>query len=1108
MLKEKSVSYKIQPDGSFWIENYNHAKPFASFLPAVAGPFGVPLWAFTVNRGQGLASCGVSDKNHAILEFRSANRAFSETPWRGFRTFLKVIGRKESEFYEPFQNHIHGYKFDTTHAMRVRPWEYTIEEKNLSLGLQVTVDYFTVPNEPFAALARRVTIKNTTLVPLALEVMDGVPAVVPFGLNDMFLKYMGRTVEAWMQAERPSGTENILFFKLRSDPYDRPEYRDFRGAHFYSVFCLDAKGRALKPELTADPDSVFGPNLDFADPREFLMATSFKMPRADSVEGKTPCAFAFIPVNLEPGQGMTLYSYLGSSDHPERIVAYASAMGTASYFDSKRLENEALIRQLQAPVTTLSGIREFDLYCRQTFLDNVLRGGFPWLGPGGKNRFVLHLYSRKHGDLERDYNYFLIHPTYLSQGDGNYRDVNQNRRSDAWFEPRVGDTNVRTFLNLIQPDGFNPLIVKERELRVFSRKKLGRKLRELLASQDLEKVMALLEKPCAPGDLFKRMEDSGVRLNGSRERFLETVLEFSDRLEKAEHENGFWSDHWHYNLDLVENYLALFPDELENLLLRSKTFVFYDSPWHVRSRSGKYVRTPDGRIRQLGAVQRDAEKEKLIASRAEEPASVRTRFGRGKVYRTTLLCKLLCLVANKYASLDPEGAGIEMEADRPDWLDSLNGLPALFGSSLSGALELKRLLLFLEEALGKPGLPKKNVALPRELSEFLQKLKRSTERYAGSRRSSRSFAFWDATHDAKEDYWAKTHWGFAGPEKRLPLKRVLGLVRSFRGKIEEGIARAYDPQKEVTPTYFVNELVDYRVEKTARGRDAGERIVPKRFKQRRLPLFLEGPVHALRVEANPERARWLYNAVRSSELFDRKLGMYRVSAPLDAEPPEIGRIRAFVPGWLENQSIFLHMEYKFLLEVLKKGLTEDFFADIRTCLVPFQDPKVYGRNVLENSSFIVSSAHPDRRLHGAGFSARLSGSTSEFLEMWRIMNVGKEPFFLDEKRQLNLRLRPILPAWLFTAQDRQEEVLLPSGAKLNVFLPKKSYAFLFLGSTLVVYHNPKELPTTGARRAAPKRLMFQNAKGENVMITGDVLPAPHARALRDGQIPRLDVELG
>jgi hypothetical protein len=153
----------------------------------------------------------------------------------------------------------------------------------------------------------------------------------------------------------------------------------------------------------------------------------------------------------------------------------------------------------------------------------------------------------------------------------------------------------------------------------------------------------------------------------------------------------------------------------------------------------------------------------------------------------------------------------------------------------------------------------------------------------------------------------------------------------------------------------------------------------------------------------------------SSSLYDHKLGMFRICASLANESHEIGRARTFTPGWLENESIWMHMEYKYLLVLLKTGLYEELFTQFRQALPPFMDPEIYGRNPLENSSFIFSSAHPDESLHGAGFVARLTGATAEFLSMWFMMMAGKQPFFL-ENDELNLKLQPILPSWFFTDQ--------------------------------------------------------------------------------------------
>jgi hypothetical protein len=216
--------------------------------------------------------------------------------------------------------------------------------------------------------------------------------------------------------------------------------------------------------------------------------------------------------------------------------------------------------------------------------------------------------------------------------------------------------------------------------------------------------------------------------------------------------------------------------------------------------------------------------------------------------------------------------------------------------------------------------------------------------------------------------------------------------------------------------------------------------------------------------------------------------MYRVNASLTDMPPEIGRCRIFNPGWLENESIWLHMEYKYLLEVLRSGLYEEFYRDLKTVLIPFQNPKTYGRSILENSSFIVSSASKDKRLHGKGFVARLSGSTAEFLQIWLTMNMGKELFFMDKENRLCLKFAPILNGWLFAKKTR-------------------TYAFNFLGKVRVVYHNSSLKNTYGKNRVTPSNIVFSQKDGKRVEIKGDTIPSPYASEIRARLIKQVDVYL-
>lgn len=1111
MTQRKKPEYTTEPNASFVIENYNEAKPFSNFLPGVAGPFGIPLWAFYVNRGQGIASFGVSDKDHAILQFYPANRSYEFTSLRGFRTFIKVVQRKETLYYEPFQNNLQQQKYDTRQSMRVQSQGFQIEESNQSLGLDIKVSYFGLPGEPFAALARKVVIQNKLVVPAELEIADGLPAVVPFGLKEFFLKDMSRTVEAWITCQIAEGKEAAAHFKLKADPEDRPEYQSVDGTHFYTSFgessSLKMRGKLVNPAIVVDPEVLFGSRLDFSEPQEFLSRTPFT-PELQVLENKTPCAFSVYKVQLEPEETITLYSLVGESVDGAKFSKDLSRLRDPKYFAAKEREAREVIHRLQDPLTTVSGSARFDDYCRQTFLDNVLRGGYPHRMTGPAGDFVFHIYSRKHGDLERDYNRFVVQPTYFSQGEGNFRDVNQNRRNDVWFEPKVRDLNVRTFFNLIQPDGFNPLVVEQLVLALdpASLKAFRKAAGKVLSAADLAELEKFLAQPRTPGAIARFVEKLPA-VAKTRDTVLPVVFGSLKRLDTARHGEGFWIDHWTYNLDLLESFLAVYPEELENTLWRDKSYTYFESDHIVRPRSQKIVRLSDGRIRQFGASVRDAEKAQLIMSRVTEPHKVRTRRGLGKVATASLSTKMLVVIANKFAALDPLGAGVEMEADKPDWYDALNGLPGLLGSSLSETFELLRWVRFLQSAIDRSRVraSEAKVAVPFELAELLRKNELLARKCLASKSPARHQDFWDATHTAKEKYWAATRLGFQGREVKIPFKALKKMLGVFAAKLEEGIGRAYDPAKETCPTYFENEVVDFKVLPAKKG--GRETIVPRKFKQRRLAAFLEGPMHALRVEKDPARAKQIYDHVRGSDLFDRKLSMYTVTSNLEKESPEIGRARVFSPGWLENQSVFLHMEYKWLLESLKKGLTTEFFTDLQSALVPFQDPKVYGRSIFENSSFIASSSFSNRKLHGTGFVARLSGSTAEFLDIWLRMNLGHEPFRLDANGQLEFVLNPILPDWMFTTEETPRRIQLRDGSPLTITLPKSAYAFVLMGQTLVTYMNPKRLSTFGPRRVAVKRMVFLDAQKKQVIVDGNTLPAVHAKALRDGLIRRIDAEL-
>lgn len=187
----------------------------------------------------------------------------------------------------------------------------------------------------------------------------------------------------------------------------------------------------------------------------------------------------------------------------------------------------------------------------------------------------------------------------------------------------------------------------------------------------------------------------------------------------------------------------------------------------------------------------------------------------------------------------------------------------------------------------------------------------------------------------------------------------------------------------------------------------------------RFPLFLEGPTRYLKtVIKDTDDVAAMYAKVKSSGLRDDELNMYYVSGSLEGQSYDMGRMMAFAPGWLENQSIWMHMSYKYYLELLRGKLYDDFYTEMRGGgMLPFMDPVRYGRSLMECSSFLASSVFPDPSLHGRGFSARLSGSTAEFLSMWKLIFIGSNPYYLDDNGDVVLSLKPAVPAWMFKDDD-------------------------------------------------------------------------------------------
>lgn len=1059
-------------DNAFIVRDYDTLAPFTSFLPGLAGTKGIPIWAFYVNRGQGICSFGIENKSNAIMEFDPAYLAYEKVALNGFRTFLRING----QFIEPFSTD--GEPADS--KMAIEENQLHIGTRDELHGIETNVSYFTMPNEDYGGLVRRVTIENISGSTLQLEGLDGMPRLIPYGIRNGEYKEMANLLRSWSEVRN---IENgVPFFTLRSTTGDSAQVGDVAGGYF-----AHSRVNGVVTLPVYDNWAVFGESQSMTRPRVFCSkGLEGVMAHEQIFSNKLPCVFTPFSAELAAGGQVHIDTIIGYAPNLAWLNSKISGISSAAYLDHKQQEAKQLVNELLQDVQTTSAEPLFDRYIRQCYLDNLLRGGYPVPFHTASGETVVHLFSRKHGDPERDYNFFSLAAQPYSQGNGNFRDVLQNRRNDALLHPFSGMHNIQTFMNLIQADGYNPLEVQGMVLTIPKTGKAA--LDELLGKQEhalASKLAALAARPFTIGQL--------VQTTGVDSPLIGQVLALAEPESNAAFHEGYWVDHWIYLLDLVENTLKLYPEQRHSLLFENNIYRFYNSPARVVPRSQKYV-LDNGQPRQYHSVVLDEAKKEHGWTPAE------TRWlttAQGELYQVGLYAKLFMLAVVKFTTLDPYGMGIEMEGNKPGWNDAMNGLPGLFGSSMGETLELKRLLVFLQQQMeyydvqdadteqtgGQP-----QILLPREFVQLLTSL----QKLIGLRQTAQldDFAYWDACATAREQYREAVRFSVNGEQQSFAIASLTELCAQMQSVVEQGIERAIGFGEGLIPTFFTFTPVRFDALVNADGQPALApcglpRMVVYEFSPRALPSFLEGPVKLLSVTQNQEQALALHHNVKGSELFDKKLQMYKTSVSLEDEPMSIGRIRAFTAGWQERESVFLHMHYKYLLSMLRSGLHETFFEEMKTSWLPFRSAETYGRSPLENCSFLASSVNPDPNLHGRGFVTRLSGSTIEVLSMWLHMMVGEEWFAFDND-QLSFSFKPVLPGWLFDDEGK--------------------LTFRLLSACNVTYSNPRRANTYG-EEAAKVSAITVSYEGEQIKLAGDKLSNEWAYRLREGQLESIIVEL-
>ncbi|MDD3340046.1 MAG: hypothetical protein PHS82_14455, partial [Lachnospiraceae bacterium] len=597
-------------DQLFLIDEYEKKSVFSSFLPGINGLTGIPVWSFYVNRGQCITSFGTMDKEHSIMEFYPAHQAYQRTGEMGFRTFIKIDGVCMEAFTQA----------DTRKQMFIGKNELRIVEVDEKNRICVRVCYNTLPEEPLGALMRSVEIINLAAQERSFEVLDGMPELVPYGVSLSSMKEMSQTAKAWMEVL--DHTKRMPRFKVRASMQDTAQVSQVEEFHF----ALAVSGQELLASVVSQ-ETIFGYDTALKKPMRFAEKSAEALSGEKQItQNEVPCCFFARDTVLSGGASVKIQEVYGMSKAVGHLEELAEKLQTEHYFEEKQLRAKELTEELTDAIQTKTGHAVFDEYCRQSYLDNLLRGGSPiQIG-----KHIFYVYSRKHGDIERDYNFFMMYPESFSQGNGNFRDVNQNRRCDVQFAPFVEERNIKAFYSYIQTNGYNPLGIEKSVYRLEN-----------------DQYADLTTGTFTPGQLYETLR-AKVLNETDREKLFIEIMDAAREQNETSFIEGYWTDHWTYNLDLVESFLSVYPERERALVFEEQDYTYRQSCASILPRRKRYEKTQQG-IRQYYFLKELVENGKYVTD------------GDGNVVYASLAEKLFLLCVLKTAALDPYGMGIEME---------------------------------------------------------------------------------------------------------------------------------------------------------------------------------------------------------------------------------------------------------------------------------------------------------------------------------------------------------------------------------------------------------------------------------------------------------------
>jgi len=677
----------------YQIGNYDQMKDF--FISVVSDS---NHWMFISTLG-GLSAGRVNSEN-ALFPYYSDDKISDGSSYTGSRTLALVTVENKTSLWEPFSKNYDGiYRLTRNLYKNVFGDKLIFEEVNHDLAL--TFRYAWRTSDKFGFI-KSSTIVNNSSASVAVEILDGIENLLPYGVESGIQNGLSCLVDAYKKNELEHDV-GLGLYSMSSILVDRAEpsealstttvwsegfpqskklvssiqldrfrqglpikqesdIRGRRGAYFVNglidLGAEEQKSWSIVAEVNQGPAKV-------RDLISYLKANQDI--RAD-IESDIAAGSKNLARIVGIADGLQVTKDRLSTNHHFSNVLF-NVMRGGLFMDNYLVPREDLIAFVQSMNSVIfEQFKDFFAGLGDSLHYSDLLKMATAQGDYGLQRLCYEYlplsFSRRHGDPSRPWNQFNIQVkkedgSQLLNFEGNWRDIFQNWEALCVSIPNFVESMICKFVNASTADGYNPYRITK-------------------AGIDWEKPDA---------------KDPWANI-------------------------GYWGDHQIiYLLKLLELSHSYHPGALKDFLT-ADLFCYANVPYRIKAYQ-ELLNDPHNTIEFDHATQ------ELVKQRVDQVgADGRLVWDQqGAIYRVNLTEKLVATMLAKLSNFIPE-AGIWMNTQRPEWNDANNALVG-YGVSMVTLYYTRRYQQYLLDLFSEVEF--EQVALSVEIADLLHSIDNTFE---------------------------------------------------------------------------------------------------------------------------------------------------------------------------------------------------------------------------------------------------------------------------------------------------------------------------------------------------------------------------------------------